>query len=250
MRRWKLRDFLVNAAWFSDVAVCQIGSQGNRIDFAFKPAGGSNTTGKGLSLRSEPQVSVVVRVIEWFFSDSISGKHKAVFRFIPYCQGKHAIEVPNEIKSLFFVQVDHNLCIGGRSELVATGFELLPQLREVVDLAIQDHEDRFVFIGDGLPSGFGVDDRKSRVPERHRIADHRARAVGTPVLNCFAHGIQLVRLNRWGVVEIDYSANSTHNFRNILQDMYGYPLPREAGACRSQSFRTIVSLETTCALIE
>jgi len=60
------------------------------------------------------------------------------------------IELIDERQPTLFVQVDDDLGVGMRSELVAARLEPRAKLDEVVDLAVIDDPDRPIFIGHRL----------------------------------------------------------------------------------------------------
>src|SRR5271157_1785930 len=56
-----------------------------------------------------------------------------------------------------------------RAKAVAALFQLAPQLRVVVDLAIEDDHGIAVFGNDGLVTGFQVDDLQARGCQRYAV---------------------------------------------------------------------------------
>ena len=53
---------------------------------------------------------------------------------------------------------------------VSARLQVAPQLLEVVDLAVEDHPDRFILIGQRLTPGAQIDNTQPRMPQPHSAA--------------------------------------------------------------------------------
>ena len=73
----------------------------------------------------------------------------------------------DEILPPFLVGVDDGLGVGPRPENVAARLELLPELGEIVDLAVVGRPDRQVLVGQRLVPAREVDDAQAPRPQAH-----------------------------------------------------------------------------------
>src|SRR5262249_42207917 len=87
-----------------------------------------------------------------------------------------------------FVKMRNDLGIGViRGESVSSGGELLPELYEVVYLAVEHCLDGSVFVRDGLMAGFDVDDAEPAHPEVRAILDVEAVLIRPPMHDTAGH---------------------------------------------------------------
>ena len=76
-----------------------------------------------------------------------------------------------------------DLGIAARTELVPAPEELLPQLAEVVDLAVEDDGNGPVLVRDRRIAGDQIDDRQPVLPDHPLAADEGSPCVRPPVLD-------------------------------------------------------------------
>jgi len=84
---------------------------------------------------------------------------------VPDGEREHAAQVLDAILAPFFPGVDDGFGVGLRGEGVAERREFFRQLAEVVDLAVEDGDDRAVRVEQRLLAGGQVDDRQAAVAE-------------------------------------------------------------------------------------
>jgi len=86
--------------------------------------------------------------------------------------------------------VDDHLGVALRPEDVPERDELRDQRLEVVDLAVEDHDDRAVLVVERLLAGGEVDDREAPVAEADARLDVQPAAVGTAVVLRLVHAVE------------------------------------------------------------
>jgi len=87
------------------------------------------------------------------------------------------------MNTVFLVQVDEDFAIGVGAEDVPSCLQIPSDALKVVELAVHDHTDRFIFVGDGLIPSAQVDDRQSAVAQTDSVVSRYPHAliVGTPM---------------------------------------------------------------------
>jgi hypothetical protein len=83
--------------------------------------------------------------------------------------------------------VDEALAVSRAAQPVPPPREVLAQLAEVVDLAVEDRHNLAVLAVNGLVTGGHIDDREAPHAERRMLVVVEPRAVGTPVNDHVAH---------------------------------------------------------------
>ena len=106
-------------------------------------------------------MSGIVPVVEGFDSDPVSGDSQLVSPEIVESERKHSAEMLEGIDSEFFVEMDDGLRIRPGCKAVASLKELCSQVDVVVDLSIEYHRERAVFVPDRLEPVLDVDDAES-----------------------------------------------------------------------------------------
>ncbi len=91
--------------------------------------------------------------------------------------------------------------------------QLLAQLPEVVDLAVEDDHDRTVLVENRLIAGHEIDDPQALNPETDVVLDEHPTGVGAAVLDRRAHALQDITVQRSRGRRRDLSGNSTHSSR-------------------------------------
>ena len=156
---------------------------------------------QGLDLAPEHEPPARAPVVERLLAHPVAAEDEPPPALVPDGEGEHAVEAPGEIdrRELLGEMGDH-LGVAARAQLVAALQQLLAQLAEVVDLAVQDHGDRAVLVGDRRVAGDQVDDREAILRD-HRLASGEAPAgVGPAMLQGCELGVddgaKIARLRR------------------------------------------------------
>ncbi len=120
-------------------------------------------------LRGKRQGSSFATQIERFDSEAIAGKVQPLRLAVPHGQSEHPVEPFQAVGSFLSPQAKDHLDVARASEPVTLRPQLLPELPEIVDFAVE--YDRQLSFGehDRLLSGFEIDDRQPPKTERHEV---------------------------------------------------------------------------------
>jgi hypothetical protein len=88
--------------------------------------------------------------------------------------------------------------------------QFVPQLREVIDFAVEDDPHRLLEVRHGLVTTFKVDNRKPSKTKPYRTCDVEPFVVGSSVRQAIRHPHDILAEDRGSVAEIILSADSTH----------------------------------------
>lgn len=131
---------------------------------------------------------------------------------VPDREREHAVEARHARRAPLLIRVEDDLGIAPGDELVAARAQLLAQLPEVVDLAVEGHPVAARRVRHRLVArGREVDDREPPVAERRpraagvRVGDVDALVVGSAVLDAREH-----RRDVLAIRDADRSADSAH----------------------------------------
>ncbi len=106
-----------------------------------------------------------LRPQERLLADSVASEHEAFARLIPERDREHPRQVLGEPRPVLLVQVRDDGRVAGAADLVPAPGEVLAELEEVVDLAVEDRDDVPRLVLDGLAAGDEVDDLQAPVAE-------------------------------------------------------------------------------------
>jgi hypothetical protein len=96
--------------------------------------------------------------------------------------------VIDEVDAVFLVEMQYDLGVGPGLEAVSPLLEVLSELDEVVDLAVDDHRDGVVFVGHWLGAlGPQVDDRQAAVAEHAGAVGSQTVVIWTAMDHRVAH---------------------------------------------------------------
>ena len=109
---------------------------------------------------------------------------------------------------MLLVEVDDHLGVALGREPVARADQGLAQLAVVVDLAVEDDDDRPVLVGDRLVAGREVDDAQPLDAETRAVADEVSARVGAAVLDHGAHALEQFEVDR--SVDRDLARDPAH----------------------------------------
>jgi hypothetical protein len=98
---------------------------------------------------------------------------------------------------------------------VAASLQILAQFPVIVDFAVENDPNGFVFIADGLMTGLNVDDAEAPHRQSDIVLDKKTVIVGATMDDLPVHGDQLIALNalsgvRMPGIGIKNAADSTH----------------------------------------
>src|SRR5215213_8210326 len=131
----------------------------------------------GLDFGREDQNFIDDRVIKRIDAELISGQHQLLLFLVVERECKLAVEFVDEIYAVFFVEVDENFDVAASAKRVSFFDQAASQLAVVIDLAIANDHDGFVFIEEWLVAAFQIDDAQSAKAEADIVFDKVARRV-------------------------------------------------------------------------
>src|SRR5690242_5630015 len=89
-----------------------------------------------LDLRAENHPTWQVRVVQGLHAYPVTREKQLAPAGVPDCEREHAIEPLHAARSLFLIEMNDRLGVGGRPERVSPSFELASQGLVVVHLAV------------------------------------------------------------------------------------------------------------------
>ena len=121
---------------------------------------------EGLDLRAEDEMSPVGEgIVEGLDAEGIPRAVEGVRLRVPDDEREHAAELFRRLLAPFLEAVENDLRVAPGTEHVTLRDELVPELHEIVDLAVVDDHHGAVLVVHGLGSGREVDDGKAAEPE-------------------------------------------------------------------------------------
>src|SRR6266536_5259890 len=87
------------------------------------------------------------------FTETIASDKQPAKLRIPQREGEHPIEAGDHLKAIFLVKVRQNFRIRSAYKRVALLFQLLAKLAIIIDLAVENTLNTFVFSERGLLAG-------------------------------------------------------------------------------------------------
>ena len=112
--------------------------------------------------------------------------------------------------ALLLVEVRDHLGVALGREAVAARAQLVAQLAEVVDLAVEHDDDRAVLVGDRLIAGDEVDDSQPLDAETDAVVEKHAPRVRPAMLERGAHPLQQLPIHRPCLRRHHLSDDPTH----------------------------------------
>src|SRR4051794_7862628 len=100
----------------------------------------------GLDFRSEHERAVEVGIEQRLHSKTIAIQEQASLTCVPKRDSEHAVKLVRKSGAVFFVSMNYRFRIAAGPEPVALLLEFSAQFDVVVDLAVEDHMDRLVFV--------------------------------------------------------------------------------------------------------
>src|SRR5437868_52166 len=103
-----------------------------------------------------------------------------------------------------------DLGIAMSAEMVAAAFELLPHLRIVEKLPVEDHGHGAIFVVNGLPAILQTDYAQAAIGQAERAVLQVTILVGPAMENGISHALQNSRWHRLRATQIDHARDTTH----------------------------------------
>jgi hypothetical protein len=112
-----------------------------------------------LDLRPEYEAVRTRVIVEWFDPEPVARHEQRLLLLVPDGEREHAAQPRHDPLPPLFPTVQDHFGVGRRGEGVARR-EFSADVVVVVDLAVEDDDDRTVFIVDRLPATLEIDDRE------------------------------------------------------------------------------------------
>ena len=104
-------------------------------------------------------------IIEGLDAHPIPCKEQRVGPPVPDGEREHAVEPLHASLAEILVEMDDDFRVAPCSEPMPLGHQVLTDLLKIVDLAVEDDPDRFIFVAHRLVPGRAIDDAEPPVPE-------------------------------------------------------------------------------------
>src|SRR5205823_1208324 len=128
-------------------------------------------------------------------------QQQAAPRRVPEREREHAAEAIDRALAPLLVRVNDHLGVGVRAESMAGLLQGGSDLREVIDLAVEDHPDGSIFIGERLIAGGQVDDAEASMAQADAASDVKAVRIGPAMRDHPRHRAQALTVERLTAVE-------------------------------------------------
>jgi hypothetical protein len=183
MTRRQLARLAEDAAWLGDVAEREVLLDRERVDVA-------------------PQAAVREQRLEL--------KEQGLAVAVPQHEREHAAESRHAVLAPSLPSVDDDLGVAARTEHMAEREQLRNERLVVVDLAVENHRDRSVFVEQRLLPGRHIDDRQAAVAKAQSRLDVHAALVRAAVMLRLVHALQLREIDRSRAAGVEDAGDAAH----------------------------------------
>ena len=123
------------------------------------------------------------------YPDPVSAQKQPARRLLIHCKGEDTVELFDALFLVTAVRLQEHLGVTASAEAESYGFQLIPELSRIVQLAVVDDGVFHALIQGAhrLLTRFGVDDRQPPVEQRRVTADVLAVFVGTATAQTQRH---------------------------------------------------------------
>lgn len=180
--------------------------EGDRVDLGVDPAGPEQGLGGGREAEGVP----LVRPVQGFDPESVTGQEERPPGPIPEGEGEHAVQVADGVLAPGVPGLEDGLAIAVGEEPIAHAPEFPAQLAIVVDGAVEHQGEPQLRIHEGLIGAQRqVDDGQAPVPHPQGAVAVASTMVGTTPPQVHHHGRDGAEVRR-GAVEAQFTANAAH----------------------------------------
>ncbi len=165
----------------------------------------------GLDLRAEHQATAAESgVIERLDAESVAREEHSLRPAVPHRKREHAAEALDDGLSPLLVAVDDDLGVRAGLEGVPGTLQLGANVLEVVDLPVEHHPDRSVFVRQRLVACLQVDDAETPVAEAQAAVHVKAVRVRPAMGQHVGHRAERPRVDASALIEQKGSCDSAH----------------------------------------
>src|SRR5439155_19167663 len=129
---------------------------------------------------------------------------------VPNGKGKHATQVLYAIPAVFFIEMQNRLSVALGAITMAARLQVRSELLMVVDFAVVNDPEVFVFVGDRLVAGGNIDDAEAAHGQPDITFDKEAVIVRPAMDDLMIHLLDPAAFNQLACIRIENSANSAH----------------------------------------
>src|SRR5580765_7470961 len=201
-----------------NIFIAEIFAEGSGIQVALN----SGVLQERFNLGCEDQFSSRKAIVQWLFAHSIACEKQGSFFAVPQGEGKHAVELVQAFRSVFFVQVQDHFAVRMGSETMTFILKLLSELSVIVNLAVKREPHGLVFVGHRLLACRGeIDNAQPLMPESDAcgvgVLGYLALVVGPAVGESAPHAMHYFRIDFFSLSDV--SVNATHRVLEKLSSL-------------------------------
>ncbi len=130
------------------------------------------------------------RVIERLFAEPVASQEQLLPPAVPQREREHPFEPVEARRPPALPGMHDRFGVAVGAEDMAARQQLRPQRGVIVDLAVEDDRDRFIFVKNRLLAAFKIDDRQPPMSEPHPRFDMKPLAVGAAMRKRRGHPAQ------------------------------------------------------------
>src|SRR5215470_17329500 len=157
-----------------------------------------------------------MRPVERLDAETVTCEQQPPPGLVPNGKREHAVEVVDAIVAPLLVGVHDGFGVGTRAVDVTVGFELPPDERVVVDLAVEDHPDVAALVGQGLLAVPEIHDAQTSMAEHGLSIAVETAVVGSTMRDHVAHARHPARRVKIELVGGDEAGNAAHSWIRLL----------------------------------
>src|SRR5215470_4827007 len=157
-----------------------------------------------------------MRPVERLDAETVACEQQPAPGLVPNGKREHAVEVVDAVVAPLLVGVHDGFGVGTRAVDVTAGFELAPDERVVVDLAVEDHPDVAALVGQGLLAVPKIHNAQASMAERGLSVAVDATVVGSAMRDHVAHAGHPARRVEIELVGGDEAGNAAHSWVRVL----------------------------------
>ena len=187
----------------------------------------------GFDLRAEHQTIADDRPVERLDPEPVARQQQSPPRPVPDRKREHAAEPLEGAISPLLVGVEDRFSVAARLVAVSGRLEESPDLRVVVDLAVENDPDAVVLVGQRLLTRGEIDDAETAMGQAGDLIAVQAGFVGSTVGDDVAHDRQLSDLARRQPIGGDDASDAAHGY--IASANRGRAAAARSTNCRNQS---------------
>src|SRR6185312_11760662 len=164
-------------------------------------------------LRREDQLPAIeMGVVKRLLADAVAGEKELPTVAVPDGKGKHPGKPVQAAGAPFLPGMDDRLGVGAGAENMPGGLQGAAQRLEIVNLAVEDEDDRAVLVLHRLRASGEVDDAEATVAEADARLQVKSVPVRAPMRQGSGHPAQQGSVDRPRPAQVGYSGDPAHRY--------------------------------------